>query len=123
MTPAFRGLIAAAGLMGASGVILAAGAAHAGNASLLRPASNMLLFHACAVLGSVAMAERGLIHLRIGLIGACGFVVAAALFAGDLVMRHATGDRLFPFAAPFGGTLLIASWLVLTLAALWPRKI
>ena len=37
-------------------------------------------------------------------------------------MRHVTGDRLFPFAAPTGGTLLIVSWLVLTLSALWPRR-
>ena len=119
MSRAFRILIAAAGLMGAAGVMLAAGAAHAGDASLLLPASTMLLFHACAVLGAVALAERGLIHCRIGLIAACGFVLAAVVFAGDLVMRHFTGDRLFPFAAPTGGTLLIVSWLVLTLSALW----
>ncbi|MGG7377376.1 DUF423 domain-containing protein, partial [Escherichia coli] len=75
-----------------------------------------------AILGAVAAVERGLIHPRIGLIGAFGFVVASALFSGDLVVRHVTGDRLFPFAAPTGGTLLIASWLVLTVAALWPQR-
>jgi uncharacterized membrane protein YgdD (TMEM256/DUF423 family) len=117
-----RLLVAAAGLMGAAGVALAAAAAHAGDASLLSPASTMLLFHACAVLGTMALAERGLVHCRIGLIAALGFMAAAALFSGDLVMRHFTGGRLFPFAAPTGGTLLIASWLVLTLAALWPRR-
>jgi uncharacterized membrane protein YgdD (TMEM256/DUF423 family) len=26
-------------------------------------------------------------------------------------------------AAPTGGTLLIASWIVLVLSALWPRKV
>jgi uncharacterized membrane protein YgdD (TMEM256/DUF423 family) len=117
-----RILVACAGLMGASGVMLAAAAAHAGDASLLLPASTMLLFHACAVLGTVALAERGVIHTRIGPIAAAGFVVAVALFSGDLVMRQFTGDRLFPFAAPSGGTLLIVSWLVLTVSALWSRR-
>ena len=50
-----------------------------------------------------------------------GFVLAAALFAGDLTMRHFAGHGLFPMAAPTGGTLLIASWLALALAAAWPR--
>jgi uncharacterized membrane protein YgdD (TMEM256/DUF423 family) len=122
MSRTFRVLIAAAGLMGAAGVIVAAMATHEADTARLAPASMMLLFHACAVLGTVALAERGLVHSRIGLIGSCGFVLAAALFSGDLMMRHVTGDRLFPFAAPTGGTLLIASWLVLTLSALWPRR-
>ena len=122
MTFTFRFLVALAGLMGASGVALAAMATHAGDASRLGPASAMLLFHAGALLGTVALAERGVVHLRIGLTAGIGFVIAAALFSGDLLMRHVTGDRLFPFAAPTGGTLLIASWLVLSMAALWPRR-
>jgi uncharacterized membrane protein YgdD (TMEM256/DUF423 family) len=122
VTPVFRILIAAAGLMGASGVMLAAGAAHAGDASLLLPASTMLLFHACAVLGTVALCECRVIHTRIGSIAGAGFVLAAALFSGDLVMRQFAGNRLFPFAAPTGGTLLILSWLVLSASALWPGR-
>jgi uncharacterized membrane protein YgdD (TMEM256/DUF423 family) len=117
-----RILIALAGLMGAAGVILAAIATHDADTARLSPASSMLLFHACAVLGTAALAGRGLIHSRIALVAACGFVVASALFAGDLMMRHVTGGRLFPFAAPTGGTLLIVSWIVLTLAAVWPRR-
>ncbi len=117
-----RILVACAGLMGAAGVVLAALAAHAGDASRLVPASSMLLFHACAVLATVALAGHGAVHARIGLISAAGFVGAALLFAGDLTMRHFTGERLFPFAAPIGGNLLIASWLSLTVCALWPRR-
>ena len=46
----------------------------------------MLLFHATAVLAVVALAERGVIHARIGIAAAFGFVVAAALFAADLTL-------------------------------------
>jgi uncharacterized membrane protein YgdD (TMEM256/DUF423 family) len=122
MARAYRILIVLAGLMGAAGVMLAAGAAHLPDASRLAAASSMLLFHACALLGAVALAERGLLHGRIGPAACVGFVVAASLFAGDLTMRQYAGQSLFPFAAPTGGTLLIASWLVLAVAAAWPRR-
>ena len=83
----------------------------------------MLLFHASAVLGTVALAERGVIHVRIGVAAAWGFVIAAALFATDLTLRQYAGHSLFPFAAPTGGTLLLASWLALAVAAAWPRPV
>jgi uncharacterized membrane protein YgdD (TMEM256/DUF423 family) len=122
MARAHRVLAALAGLMGAAGVMLAAASAHLADAARLAPASSMLLFHACAVLGAVALAERGLLQARIGLAAAFGFVVAAALFAGDLTLRQYAGHGLFPMAAPTGGTLLIVSWLALALSAAWPRK-
>ncbi len=117
-----RILIILAGIMGADGVILAAASAHQADAARLASASSMLLFHASAVLGTVALAERGVIHARIGIAAAWGFVVAAALFATDLSLRQYAGHSLFPFAAPTGGTLLILSWLLLAVAAAWPRR-
>jgi len=117
-----RVLIVLAGIMGADGVILAAASAHQADASRLAAASSMLLFHACAVLATVALVERALIHVRIGLAAAIGFVIAASLFAGDLTLRQYAGHGLFPMAAPTGGTLLIASWLGLAIAAAWPRR-
>jgi len=118
----FRILIVLAGIMGADGVVLAAASAHQADASRLASASSMLLFHATAVLAVVALAERGVIHLRIGIAAAFGFVIAAALFAGDLTLRQYAGQSLFSMAAPTGGTLLIVSWLVLAVAAAWPRR-
>jgi uncharacterized membrane protein YgdD (TMEM256/DUF423 family) len=117
-----RVLIILAGIMGADGVVLAAASAHQADASRLASASSMLLFHATAVLAVVALAERGVIHLRIGIAAGFGFVIAAALFAGDLTLRQYAGHGLFSMAAPTGGTLLIVSWLVLALAAAWPRR-
>ena len=119
---AYRILVVLAAAMGAGGVILAAAAAHQPDAARLGPASAMLLFHASAVLGAVALTERGMIHARIAIVAAVGFVVAASLFSGDLTLRQYSGHALFPMAAPTGGTLLIASWLLLALAAAWPRK-
>ena len=119
----FRIVVVAAGLMGAAGVILAAVAAHKTTGTLLLSASSMLLFHACAVIGTVALIERGTIHARIGMVAAWGFVIAAGLFATDLTLRQYAGHSLFPFAAPTGGTLLIASWLALAVAAAWPRRV
>jgi uncharacterized membrane protein YgdD (TMEM256/DUF423 family) len=118
----FRLLVALAGVMGAAGVILAAAAAHQPDATRLASASSMLLFHAPAVLAAVLLVERRVIHMQLGFVAAFGFVIAAALFAGDLTLRQYAGHSLFPIAAPAGGTLLILSWLMLAVAALWPRR-
>jgi len=116
-----RILTGLAGIMGADGVILAAASAHEADAARLGSASSMLLFHACAVIGTVALIERGVIHARIGMVAGWGFVIAAALFATDLTLRQYADHSLFPFAAPTGGTLLILSWLALAIAAAWPQ--
>jgi uncharacterized membrane protein YgdD (TMEM256/DUF423 family) len=122
MSRVWRILVVLAAIMGADGVVLAAASAHGADASRLASASSMLLFHSIAVLGAVALADRGLIHARLGLLSAFGFVIAASLFAGDLTLRQFAGHGLFPMAAPTGGTLLIASWLVLGIAAAWPQQ-
>ena len=111
MSRACRILIVLAAIMGADGVMLAAASAHGADASRLASASSMLLFHASAALGAVALAERGIVHVRIGIVAAFGFVVAASLFAGDLTLRQYAGHGLFPMAAPTGGRLLYA-WCV-----------
>ncbi|WGS20446.1 MULTISPECIES: DUF423 domain-containing protein [unclassified Bradyrhizobium] len=117
-----RLLTGLAAIMGACGVMLAAAAAHLPDASRLGAASSMLLFHATAALATVALAERAVVHPRIGTVAGCGFVIAASLFAGDLTARQYAGHGLFPMAAPTGGTLLILSWLVLAVAAVWPKR-
>ena len=120
---AHRLLIGLAGLMGAAGVALAAASAHGADASRLASASAMLLFHATAILAGVALLARGLLHGGIGLTAACGFVIGAALFAGDLTLRQYAGHSLFPYAAPTGGTVMILSWLAVTLAAVVGKRI
>jgi uncharacterized membrane protein YgdD (TMEM256/DUF423 family) len=122
MTRQFRILVILAAIMGADGVVLAAASAHLPDAPNLASASSMLLFHGLAVLAVVALAERGILRFSIGMSAAWGFVVAAGLFAGDLTVRQFAGHKLFPLAAPTGGTLLILSWLAVAVAAAWPRR-
>ncbi|AWM10008.2 DUF423 domain-containing protein [Bradyrhizobium symbiodeficiens] len=117
-----RLLIGLAGLMGAAGVALAAASAHGADASRLASASAMLLFHATAILAVTALLARGLLHGGIGLIGAFGFAIGAALFAGDLTLRQYAGHSLFPMAAPTGGTVMIAGWLAVSVAALAAKR-
>ena len=121
-SPLLRILVILAGIMGADGVVLAAASAHQPDAVRLASASSMLLFHATAVLAVAALLERGIVHARIGLVAAFGFVIAAALFAGDLTLRQYAGHSLFPMAAPSGGTLLIVSWILVAVAAAWPKQ-
>jgi uncharacterized membrane protein YgdD (TMEM256/DUF423 family) len=117
-----RILVILAAIMGADGVILAAASAHLADAARLGAASSMLLFHATAVLGALVLSDRGTVNARVGLFAAFGFVTGAGLFAGDLTLRQYAGHSLFPLAPPTGGTLLILSWLLLAIAAAWPRK-
>jgi uncharacterized membrane protein YgdD (TMEM256/DUF423 family) len=67
--------------------------------------------------------DRGEIGSRSFAQGAAsGFVIAASLFAGDLMLRQYAGHGLFPMAAPAGGPLLILSWVALAVSAMWPRR-
>ena len=111
-------LIALAGVMGAAGIILTAAGAHSKPGVGLDAAGYLLLIHAVAVVAAAVAVRQGLVLRPIGLVALWGFVVGAGLFAGDVAARAYLGGRLFPFAAPAGGSLLILAWLVLTAAAL-----
>ena len=117
MTPIIV-FVVLAGLMGASGIALAAAGAHAAPGAGLDSAAYLLLFHAAALLGGAALTQQGLLWrpLMLGVLAA--WVVGAALFSGDIALRAFAGHRLFVFAAPAGGLILIAAWLALAAAAL-----
>lgn len=119
---AFRLVALCAGLMGAAGVALAAAGAHLPEAGRLAAASSMLLVHAGAAIGAALAAERGVVRRGGGLAAAFALVAGASLFAGELALRQFWGKSLFPMAAPTGGTLAIAGWLALAVAAVWPRR-
>jgi uncharacterized membrane protein YgdD (TMEM256/DUF423 family) len=106
------------GLMGLSGVALAAAASHGGDTHFLGSASTMCLAHAPVLLalyigyGSFRTATLAGLVLGLGTI----------IFAGDLVSRHFLGDRLFPFAAPTGGMLMMLGWICVAVGAFFRRS-
>ena len=103
-------LAAIAALTGAAGVASAAAAAHASANPLLATMSQMLMIHAAAILGVLALG-RGAPN-EVWFAGAAGMMVlGVGLFAGDLAARVWLGGKLFPFAAPLGGGLMIAAWI------------
>ncbi len=120
--PATRLLLFLAGLAGAAGVALAAAAAHLGGAGL-ETAATFLILHAAALVGVAALAAAapGTPFARVALIGGAVLFVGLVLFSGDLAARAFLDDLLFPMAAPTGGTLLIAGWLVVAFSAVFRR--
>jgi uncharacterized membrane protein YgdD (TMEM256/DUF423 family) len=109
--------VAAAGLFGAAGVVLAATAAHRVADPSLTTAALFLILHGGAAIGLSALAGGSPVPTGF-LASASIMLLAVALFSGDVAARVLLGDRLFPFAAPIGGSLLILSWLVAAVSAL-----
>jgi uncharacterized membrane protein YgdD (TMEM256/DUF423 family) len=103
------GLVAA--LQGAAGVALAAVAAHMESSPTLATASQFLMLHAAAGIGLAALAaalpkaNRGLIWSTFGL------QAGVTLFCADLALRATAHGKLFPYAAPIGGSTTILAWL------------
>ena len=105
-----------AGLFGAAGVAGAAVAAHGGgNAQLAATAAAIALVHAPSLLGLAAFVSR---MPRLAPLSGLLIIVGTLLFSGDLAARIAWGERLFANAAPLGGTLLIAGWLLVGAAGI-----
>jgi len=104
--PQLRPFVVTGGLAGAAGVALSAAQAHTGGA-FTGTAATMLLVHAPALL-AVGLAGGNAILRLAGFV----LIVGLVLFCGDLLARDFLGTRLFPFAAPTGGTLLILAWLL-----------
>lgn len=111
-------LAAYAGLAGAIGVALAAAGAHGAALSALTPAAQFLMIHAAAALAVSAMATRA-VHPGAFLLAALVLLVGVSLFSGDIAARTLWGNRLFPMAAPIGGSTMIIGWLVLSAAGIW----
>ncbi len=114
-------IVALAGLMGAAGVALGAVAAHRMQEPALGMAAQMLVLHAAAAVGVAA--HLGSVHRQpirfynIWLLAAGLLLVGAGVFGVDIALRSIAGVRLFPMAAPLGGSTMIAGWLTLALAA------
>ena len=105
-----------AGLCGALAIAAYAGAAHGGENHLGNIAP-LLLGHAPAFLVLSLIVPFS----RTAYLGGALLVIGLALFCGDLFMRDMTSDRLFPMAAPIGGSLMILGWLAVAVAGWFSR--
>lgn len=105
------------GLCGALAIAAYAGAAHGGE-NHLGSIAPLLLGHAPALLVLALFAPAS----RAATLGGALLVVGLALFCGDLFMRDITGNRLFPLAAPTGGSLMILGWLSVALTGWLSRQ-
>jgi uncharacterized membrane protein YgdD (TMEM256/DUF423 family) len=114
-----------AALMGAAGGALAAAGVHANGGELALKGAQFLILHACAALAIAAFAGLATAPGRALII--VGFVMEAGttLFAAELAAHAFTGERLFPFAAPIGGSAMILSWLALAIvfaSSAWRKR-
>ncbi|WP_158814288.1 DUF423 domain-containing protein [Methylocapsa sp. S129] len=109
-------------VMGAGGVALAAAATHTGGGEMGQTAAYFLVLHAAALLGLTACARAyaaDAAFARALLIDGAGLGLGTIVFSADLATRAFTGARLFPMAAPIGGSLMILGWLALALVFVW----
>lgn len=120
MTRSPRLILAISGLYGAAGVAAGAVAAHRLDDPRLLTASTFLMIHAAALAGlSAAIPALGL--GRIVTFAVWGIAAGTLMFCGDLLLRVWLGSSPLP-VAPFGGSLMILSWLVLIVGALAPQR-
>lgn len=122
MTAAARIVLCLAGLAGAAGVALSAAATHVAGGEMLATGARFLLVHAVAAVALLAVADRrGGLSARVVTIAAAAMLAGAALFCGDLAMRAVYGTKLLWGTAPWGGSIMILSWLAVAVAPFLPN--
>lgn len=110
-------ILAWAGLAGAAGVGLSAAAAHKVDSPALGTAATILTLHAAAAVAIFAIAVRSA-KPRLWGAAAVLMLLAASLFSGEIAFHTFTGNASFQFVAPIGGSGMILSWFLVTLAAI-----
>ena len=110
--------LVAAGLLGASGVAAAAAASHTGDSRIFGAVATIALPHAAALVAFSLVPRPGMLMRA----GAILIAAGSVLFCLDLAARHYLGSALFPMSAPFGGTAIIAGWLVIAAAGIAVRR-
>ncbi len=108
--------LALGGFCGVIAILSSAASSHAIDNQFLQIISQITMMHAAAFVG------LGVAH---GITNSKGIAFAmlllfagVGLFCGDLAQRLFMGEKLFDFAAPTGGMLMIFGWLVVFLSGL-----
>ncbi|MDR3373758.1 MAG: DUF423 domain-containing protein [Ancalomicrobiaceae bacterium] len=113
-----RLLIVLASFLMAAGVVIAAAGAHAGAGRELSAASLLMTTNA-PMIGMVGLgiACRKLGRASAG-VGASVALVGTVLFSADMISRAYGLGSLVAYAAPTGGSLVIAGWTIVGLCGL-----
>ena len=106
-----------AGLLGATGIGLAAAANHLDDPRSFSAAATVCLANAPALIGLYAVRPS----LRFAPLAALVIAFGALLFTADMLLRHFYGLPVFAMAAPTGGIMQIAGWLIVAVSALLPK--
>lgn len=106
-----RVLVTAGAIFGAIGVAAAASASHLESRNLAAIAT-IFLAHGPALL-ALGLHGRG----RVLMAGGSLLLLGTMMFGSDLGMREVSQHSLFPAAAPIGGGLMLAGWLVVAIGA------
>jgi uncharacterized membrane protein YgdD (TMEM256/DUF423 family) len=117
-----RALVVAGALVGFLGVMLSALARHRPGTMYLETAAQFLLFHGPALFGLAALLRTGVVRPGIAAAAGLGLVIGLGLFCGDLAARDFLDRPLFSMAAPTGGSVLMAGWLLIGVAGLWRMR-
>ena len=110
-------ILAWAGLAGAAGVALAAAATHKYPSPSLATAATMLTLHAAGAVALVALSFRTSRPCLWQAVAAA-MLTGASIFSGEIAYHTITGDASFQLLAPTGGTLMMLSWLIVTVLAI-----
>lgn len=102
--------------MGAAGLIGATLYAHVRPVPALGQAAYIALFHALAVLW-LSREKRSFLQSLLSV----GFILGVSLFTGSIYLRYLGGVERATVIAPAGGTLMILSWLGVSVLALRSR--
>ncbi|MDR3493764.1 MAG: DUF423 domain-containing protein [Ancalomicrobiaceae bacterium] len=112
-------LIMLAAFLMAAGVADAAAAAHADAARELSAAALLMTTNA----PMVGLIGLGIACGKLPRVPAAGGAFAAflgaVLFSADMLSRVYGSGRLFAYAAPTGGSLIIAGWTIIGVAMVW----
>ncbi len=112
-------LVFVGGVCGALGIALSAASAHYPGGTNLNAAAEFLLLHGPVFFALAALAQTGALPRWSILVGAVVLVIGLGLFSGDLARRVLAGERLFHWAAPAGGALLILGWVWFSLTGIF----
>ena len=102
------------GLFGAAGVGLAAIGAHRSGNPAVTTSAFFLLFHAGALVGFCAIAQRA--PGRLLLVAASMIAIGTILFSGELALHALADVASLSRLAPIGGMLMICGWVASAIA-------